>query len=557
MILSDAVDIETHTESGVWGHLALDEMFLFAARKGSSRTALIDPANRDTICPGQVRRMTFSEVADALETLAARFVAADLQPDDMVVVQLPNTVEAYIVLLALFRARLIACPVPTLWREHELKTALEPLLPRALITMTDIDGHAHAQMMSYVAGELISVRNVFAFGDGMPDGVEPLDGIFDPDSRQAADTLPPHRDEAANHVATVMFEALGDTAPRAIARSHNQWIAAALQHVAVPRLSRNDIVLSPWLPTSLPGFSAIFVPWLLTGATLALHHPFDQDMFTRALGETGATYTLLPASVLDAVAADGFAFDKAALTRVGCVWADPSRAKADEPPRAGGLPVNDVYQFGELASITRDRGEDAPGRIPLGRITVSSEDHLGLVVLEARVRGRIQKAGDTSAALSGMLQVRGPMLPALDYGSPDPRIAKAEEGEIRPYVETGVQALVCQGNPPAADCTAAVEGVMHLGNAALSMIELDRLIAGHSGVSDAAVFPVPDPVLGSRLEAAVVPRHETRVSSEDMQAYLRARRVAEHKIPLRTVAVEEIPRTLTGEIDRERLAGKV
>jgi non-ribosomal peptide synthetase component E (peptide arylation enzyme) len=558
VILSRQEEIAAHMEDGAWGHLALDELFLATARKAPERTALIDPANRGAFTDGAPRRLGFAEAAAAVEALAERFSSLGLAEDDVVAVQLPNTVEAYLVLLGLFRARLIACPVPTLWREHDLKLALSQVAPRALITAVTIDGHAHAEMMRRVAGEQFSVRHVLAFGAEAPDGVVCLNGTLEGDA-EPGKSLPRHRSQAADHIATVSFEADGGTAPRPVPRSHNQLIAASLVHIAAAEISRDDVILTPYLPTGLLPLAAAFGPWVLTGATLALHQPFDARLLAESLRES--TYTILPPGLLAALLASRtVSRAHGTLKRVGCAWPAPylAREGKSEATGAGDLPVIDLYVVGEAATLALPRTAGAvAGRVPLGSIRLGPNDGSGPVVLETRVQGGIQKAAGGGPALTGSLQVRGAMVPS---GKFVPSGARARDGDAAAdaggggFIATGVRAQICMTDPPSADCVERDREVIHLGHSALSAPELDRLLRRHSGVEDAAVYAVPDPLLGERLEAAVVPVEGANVSVEDLRAYFLSRKVAAHKIPDRAVAVDAIPREESGRVARALLA---
>jgi non-ribosomal peptide synthetase component E (peptide arylation enzyme) len=557
VILSRQEEIAAHMADGAWGHLALDELFLASARKAPERTALIDPPNRGAFTDGAPRRLSFAAAGAAVEALAERFSSLGLAEDDAVAVQLPNTVEAYLVLLGLFRARLIACPVPTPWREHDLKLALSQVAPRALITAVTIDGHAHAEMMRRVAGEQFSVRHVLAFGAEAPDGVVCLDAALEGDA-DPGKRLPRHRSQAADHVATVSFEADGATAPRPVPRSHNQLIAAALVHIAAAEISRDDVILTPYPPTGLLPLAACFGPWVLTGATLALHQPFDARALAESLRES--TYTILPPGLLAALSA-GRALSPArgALKRVGCAWPAPYLARdgASSPSRAGDVPIIDLYIFGEAATLALPRAADTvAGRIPLGRIRLGPNDGSGPVVLEARIQGGIQKAAG-GPALAGSLQVRGAMVPSGPFAPPGGRFAKGGEAADAGgggFVATGVRARICMSDPPSADCLERDRDVIHLGHSALSAPELDRLLRRHSGIEDAAVYAVPDPLLGERLEAAVVPVKGANISVEDLRAYFLSRKVAAHKVPDRAVPVDAIPREESGRVARALLA---
>lgn len=551
MILNERSEIDRYTAQGTWGGVTLDAMFLRTAKTAPDRIALIDPVNRTAFTDGEPQRLTYGEAALRVEALAARFVSLGLKPDDVVAVQLPNIIEAYLTLLAAMRAQLIACPLPPLWREHDINAALGQVAPRAIITASSSDGHAHADMMRYVAAENFSVRHVLVFGDDVPDGTLPLNDAFDAD----ADTVSPAtRGDGANHVATICFEAYGDHAPRPAPRSHNHWIAASMMHLIAAGITRNDTILNPYFPTGLTGLSGVFGPWLIAGCTLACHHPFDAAVFVAGLEDTRATYTLLPPSVLATLgAADAFA--GSALSRIGCSWPAPylARAAGHLASKAGDLEIIDLYALGEVATFAAPRGgEVQPGRIPLGKIRAPLGSQTGPILLETRIKGAMQRAGESGGpALSGALEVRGPMVPAMSVGPADGRIAG--DHERTGYVTTGVNCRISGMQPPVADCLERIQDVIHVGNTTLSAAELDQVLGAHSSVADAAVFAMSDAQLGERLAVAVVAESGSRVSTEDMRTYLMARKVAAHKMPEKVVDVAEIPRDDNGKVQRDRL----
>jgi long-chain acyl-CoA synthetase len=79
--------------------------------------------------------------------------------------------------------------------------------------------------------------------------------------------------------------------------------------------------------------------------------------------------------------------------------------------------------------------------------------------------------------------------------------------------------------------------------------EVENTLAGHPGVEDVAVFGVPDEQWGQRVVAAVV----GSATPEELDAWCR-KRLGPPKRPKEYVALEELPRTLTGKVLRRELA---
>jgi hypothetical protein len=65
------------------------------------------------------------------------------------------------------------------------------------------------------------------------------------------------------------------------------------------------VILNPYPLTGPAGLSLGLMPWLISGATLAQHHPFDYRAFVEQLITTGATATALPSPILAELAKDG------------------------------------------------------------------------------------------------------------------------------------------------------------------------------------------------------------------------------------------------------------
>ncbi|HMC42915.1 MAG TPA: hypothetical protein VKI20_07880, partial [Acidimicrobiales bacterium] len=84
-------------------------------------------------------------------------------------------------------------------------------------------------------------------------------------------------------------------------------------------------------------------------------------------------------------------------------------------------------------------------------------------------------------------------------------------------------------------------------------VEVERVLADHDGVAEAAVVGVPDAVLGQIGVAYVVPAGA--VEAGDLRRWVGGR-LADYKVPDRVVLLEEMPLTPVGKIDRRALAAQ-
>ena len=153
----------------------LDALFQRILSRKPDAPALLDPINKQRITGQPPKRLSYREADRAISALAAHFVESGLPANSIVAVQLPNTVEFALTVLAAYRAGLVVAVLPLLWRQAELVSALNRTAARAIVTSSSVDGVGHADLAMNAAAEAFSIRHVCGFGDDLPDGMASLD----------------------------------------------------------------------------------------------------------------------------------------------------------------------------------------------------------------------------------------------------------------------------------------------------------------------------------------------------------------------------------------------
>ena len=440
------------------GHATtLDDLFRRAAVRNSEAIALLDPPNRSAFTNGPPLSITYAHADRILWAIAARLYALGLERGDVVAIQLPNTVESILTLLGVLRAGMVAALLPMLWREREILAALSGTGAKALLTTTRINEADHCDIAMKVAAQLMSIRHVCAYGHDVPDGIAPIDDVLTPQS-----FVLPARTERSDPTAAQTAILTFEPTPRGIAcvpRTHAQILAGGLSVALTAKLGPDASVLSATPVSSWAGLCATLMPWLLSGARLELHQPFDASSFAQAAESCDAI--AVPGPLLADLASAGV-IDAQTKTIIA-IWPSPERAET--APRLSGS-IIDLRVFGEVGVVTTRRGDDgAVAPLPTGSI-----GKIGL---------------DLKRTDAGTLALRGIMV-----GLPG---ATAPPDD---FIDTGYP---CRAATGCLVVTGANPGMITIGGYRLPRSDLDVLATTLQ--ADELIAALPDKLLGQRLAA--------------------------------------------------------
>src|SRR5215510_14736837 len=131
----------------------LDVLFQRILARQPDAVALVDPLNKVRITGQPPKRLTYAQADRAITALAAHFIESGLPANSVIALQLPNTIEFALTVLAAHRAGLVVAALPLLWRHAELTAALNRTAARAIVTMSKIDGVIYSDLAMHAAAE--------------------------------------------------------------------------------------------------------------------------------------------------------------------------------------------------------------------------------------------------------------------------------------------------------------------------------------------------------------------------------------------------------------------
>jgi len=86
-------------------------------------------------------------------------------------------------------------------------------------------------------------------------------------------------------------------------------------------------------------------------------------------------------------------------------------------------------------------------------------------------------------------------------------------------------------------------------------VEIEKFLAGVSGVRDAAVFGIPDPDMGEILVAHVDTDPESGLTEEDIRAAVK-QGLAGYKVPRHVVIDRDLPREESGKLFKRKIRAR-
>ncbi|MGI8410991.1 MAG: class I adenylate-forming enzyme family protein [Solirubrobacteraceae bacterium] len=104
--------------------------------------------------------------------------------------------------------------------------------------------------------------------------------------------------------------------------------------------------------------------------------------------------------------------------------------------------------------------------------------------------------------------------------------------------------------------TGRLKELINRGGLHVSITEVEMALARHPAVTDTAVIPVPDPVMGEAVCACIVTAGDAPVSLGELRSFL-SEHLARHKLPDELCVLQAIPRTDIGKVDRRSLSARV
>ncbi|MFJ7590635.1 class I adenylate-forming enzyme family protein [Streptomyces sp. NPDC097617] len=516
----------------------LDLYSLFRARQIADlhRTAVIDAKGR----------LCYTALDRKVRCLAAGLRELGIGPGDVVGVQLPNNRSAVIADLALAALGAIALPFPVGRGVLEAECLLRRAEAVAVIAATEYREFRHAADLSTLAGTLPALRHVIAAGPVAPEGTILLSALLRCDPSGFAPARP-DPDSAAR----ILVSSGSEAEPKMIAYSHNALAGGRGNFLAslIPdRTPPSCLFLVPL--ASAFGSNGTAVTLARHGGTLVLLDRFTPEAAIEAVREHRPTHILgVPTMVrmmLERLEGTGEKLPAPTALVLGGAPLDETTAAA--AAAAFGCPVVNLYGSADGVNCHTGLGSTVPPTDGTGVVA----GHPDPRVAEIRIADPQTHEPLPDGAVGEIIS-RGPMTPLCYVGAPD---LDARYRTPDGWVRTGDLGYL--DSDSVLHIVGRLKDIVIRGGANISPAEVERELTAHPQIRDVACVGVPDPLMGERLAACVVPRAGQHPTLASLGEHLTRRGLERRKHPERLLLIAELPLTAAGKPDRaalrERLA---
>jgi acyl-CoA synthetase (AMP-forming)/AMP-acid ligase II len=460
-------------------------------------------------------QVTYRELLDEVRGLAGRLAAIGVGAGDRV---------------GLLSGSGIAFTVAA-WATWELGATLVPLNFR--LTATDLA----AQVEDSCPAVVLVGRTRADLGTALADLVSaPVRIQADGDRQFLADVeaVAYERPDISGQTPAAILYTSGTTGrPKGVVIAHGNAVQNSITCTSVIGRVRDDIELVMAPQFNVTGLCSETVPAIHAGMTMVLLDAFDAAGAVRVIREHSVTSTVGAPTMwwrlLDAAGADGLP-----TLRLALYGGAPMPRALQERMREAlpGAAFGNGYGMTETTSMVcylggqdaLDRPESVGPPLPLTELRIVDPE----------------SGMDVPAGEVGEVVVRGSQV-AIGYWTGDGvRSLTDADGWLR----TGDGARLVDGFLVLAD---RLKDVIKRAGESVFSIEVEEVLYQHPDVMEASVTGVPDPTMGERVLAVVVPKPGCDPDADAIRDHCRAH-LAGFKVPSFVMFRDELPRNAGGKV---------
>ena len=391
-----------------------------------------------------------------------------------------------------------------IFRERELRFMLALADSQILIVPREFRDFDHAAMADALRPDLPALQHVLVIDEG---GARDFDKILLEESATADDRAT-FEERRLNPEEIVRLCITSDTTgePKGVLHTSDTLLANSIPFAERLGLTHDDVLLMPSPLAHQTGFMLAMLPSFHIGGTLVLQDVWNPARAAARIRAERVTFSMGATPFLADLAAQAEQEpDTFATLRIfGSAGAAIPRALVGRAGTAMGAKILSCWGMSEVGGTTLIRPDDPPEK-------ASGADGACLPGVEIRVldaEGRVLPPNT-----EGRLEVRACSMFCGHHKRPNLPAMNAEG-----WFDTGDMARI--DDDGYLRITGRAKDILIRGGENVPVIEIENLLFRHPAVQEVAIVAMPDPRLGERACAYVVPRPGAEPSLEALCQFL-------------------------------------
>jgi len=524
--------VAEYTQKGYWDSISLSGLWDRNAGAHSQREAIVDSRTR----------LTWGEAKRWIDRMALGFIEQGIKRDELVVLQLVNSVELCLTRVACEKAGILCLPVLRTLHEKDMEYILREAGAVGVVIPDQFRGYNYIEMIETIHSRLPQLRKVFVLGKEVPQWAvsfqeiiqQPLEDKYPKDYLERVRYKPTEVSLINPTTGTTGFPKFAEY-PACARLTFGKGAIDALH------LTSDDILAALSPAPGGPNVPVYFAAPRVAAKVVFLER-FEAEEAPKLLEREQVTIACgVPAQM--ALLSQRPDLDRYDLSSVRAWWCTgaglPYRVGKEFENRTGIKVVNDYggVDFGGIVAC----GPDDPPDVRL------------LTVGKPRAWTEIKIVDDAGQEVPegevGKVWGRGPACSSGYYKDPETtwqswtKDGWFNTGDLGKFDEQGN--LVIVGRE---------KDIIIRGGWNIYPKEIETILLTHPKVQDVAIVGMPDPVMGEKPCAYIVPKPAQGLTMEEIVSFLQQEDIPSYKLPERLEILDKLPMVADGQkVDKKLL----
>lgn len=506
------------------------------------------------------RTLSYRELAQGAERMAAQLHALGVQRGDRVVLCMQNCPQLVLAHFAILRANAVVVPVNPMNRAEELKHYITDPEARVAITTADLAPELAKASNALPAGQGLAHLVATQFTDSFDAQVSGADAppavwhdwlcaayplpVLDggqvhhwKDMLACTDAAPAHG--AGPHDLAVLPYTSGTTGlPKGCMHLHRSIMHNAVASSLWGNASAENMILAVVPMFHITGMVSVMHSSIYTGSTLVIMPRWDRDLAGRLISRWKVTaWTNIPTMVIDLLASPNFAqYDLSSLNYIGGGGAAMPQAVAQRLLEQYGLRYAEGYGLTETAAPSHTNPPDHPKQQCLGIPFMSTD---------ARVVDP-DTLQEMSVGEQGEIIIHGPEVFDGYWKRPEATQAVFVDIDGKRFFRSGDLGHV--DSDGYFFLTDRLKRMINASGFKVWPAEVEALMFRHPAIQEACIISMRDAYRGESVKAVVVLRATHKDTSGQQIIDWCRENMAVYKVPRVVQFVDALPKSGSGKV---------